>query len=333
MVLILFILVIAKRHVIIPAMKKFIIIVIIGVAFFACWKTVSVLFFKKDNLDFSGVKTFHINEDGHLFAASARASTISDFLEGKQIEIGEHDMIFPEPEAKLLPGMTIEINRALPIEIDVDDGKIQHRTFQRDVESALREAGVILSHLDKIEPERNTGIEKNLEIVVTRINVEQVIETESIKFKTVEKEDDDLKWKKKKVKQEGEKGTKEVVYEVTYKNGKQVSKKKMSSEVVKDPIDEVVTIGTKVEVGKEKVGIASWYAYTGTMACASRMFPKGTWLRVTNRENGKQVFVVVNDYGPQRGTGKMIDLDKVAFAKLASIGKGVIEVKVEEILE
>jgi rare lipoprotein A len=63
------------------------------------------------------------------------------------------------------------------------------------------------------------------------------------------------------------------------------------------------------------------------------MFSRGTWLRVTNRENGKRVFVVVNDYGPQRGTGKMIDLDKVAFQKLASIGKGVIEVKVEEILQ
>ncbi len=62
------------------------------------------------------------------------------------------------------------------------------------------------------------------------------------------------------------------------------------------------------------------------------MFPKGTWLRVTNLQNQKQVIVVVNDYGPARGTGKMIDLDKVAFEKLANLSQGVIEVKVEEIL-
>jgi rare lipoprotein A (peptidoglycan hydrolase) len=52
---------------------------------------------------------------------------------------------------------------------------------------------------------------------------------------------------------------------------------------------------------------------------------------VTNQENGKQIIVQVNDYGPDPGTGKIIDLDKVAFAKLASIGQGVIEVKIEEI--
>jgi rare lipoprotein A (peptidoglycan hydrolase) len=62
------------------------------------------------------------------------------------------------------------------------------------------------------------------------------------------------------------------------------------------------------------------------------MFPRGTWLRVTNRATGKQIFVVVNDYGPMRGTGKMIDLDKVAFEKIAPLGQGVVEVKVEEIL-
>jgi rare lipoprotein A (peptidoglycan hydrolase) len=86
-------------------------------------------------------------------------------------------------------------------------------------------------------------------------------------------------------------------------------------------------------VGKVKTGLASWYAFTGKMACASRMFPRGTWLRVTSKATGKQIFVVVNDYGPQKWTGKMIDLDKVAFEKLASLGAGVIEVKVEEILD
>jgi len=229
--------------------------------------------------------------------------------------------------------MNITIDRAIPVVIQVDDQQIEHHTFKRTVEDTLQEAGVTLSHLDKTEPARKAGVEQGLEIVVTRINVEQVIVEESIEYDTIEQEDKKLRWRKKKVEQEGVEGVKEVEYEVTYKNGKQVSKEKLSTKIVQEPTDEIVRIGTKVEVGKTKVGIASWYAHTGTMACASRMFPRGTWLRVTNRENGKQVFVQVNDYGPQRGTGKMIDLDKVAFAKLAPIGKGVIEVKVEEILE
>jgi len=68
------------------------------------------------------------------------------------------------------------------------------------------------------------------------------------------------------------------------------------------------------------------------MACASLQFPKGTWLRVTNRANGKQIIVQVNDSGPY-SEDKIIDLDKVAFQKIADLGQGVTEVKVEEILE
>jgi rare lipoprotein A len=54
---------------------------------------------------------------------------------------------------------------------------------------------------------------------------------------------------------------------------------------------------------------------------------------VTNRDNGKQVIVQVNDYGPMASTGKIIDLDSVAFKKIGTLGQGVVSVKVEEILE
>ena len=41
--------------------------------------------------------------------------------------------------------------------------------------------------------------------------------------------------------------------------------------------------------------------------------------------------VRVNDYGPDRTVfpDRIIDLDKVAFAKLASLGAGVIQVQVK----
>ena len=55
------------------------------------------------------------------------------------------------------------------------------------------------------------------------------------------------------------------------------------------------------------------------------------YLRVTNRANGKSVIVQVNDCGPY-GKGRVIDLNKKAFQKIADLGAGVINVKVEEIL-
>lgn len=48
--------------------------------------------------------------------------------------------------------------------------------------------------------------------------------------------------------------------------------------------------------------------------------PKGTKLRITNQDNGKQVIVRVNDRGPYSHAN--IDLSYAAFAHIASTSKG-----------
>jgi len=314
-------------------MKKIgIAIVLFLLIFLLTWVVRTFLWGRE--LDFSGEKRVTIVENGfrHL-KATTLATTFEELVKEKNLELSVEDEVFLNPTTKIFPGMIIRVNRAVSIEIEVDNKTIQKKVLARTVGDALAETNVQLSHLDKVEPEKIIPLENDQKIVVTRINVEEVTKEEIIEFKTVKKDDRKLRWRKKKVEQEGEEGAKEVVYEITYKNGKQVKKEKLSSKIIKQPVDEIVKIGTKVEVGKTQKGRASWYAYTGTMACASVKFPKGTWLRVTSRGNGKQIFVQVNDYGPDPGTGKVIDLDAVAFKKLAPLGAGVIDVKVEEILE
>ncbi len=83
------------------------------------------------------------------------------------------------------------------------------------------------------------------------------------------------------------------------------------------------------KTGRSQTGIGSWYNFIPGDFCASTAFKKGTKLLVTNLENGRQLVVTVNDYGPVNS--RIIDLEKTAFAKLAPPSKGVIKVKVEEI--
>ncbi|MBL7057934.1 serine hydrolase [Patescibacteria group bacterium] len=81
------------------------------------------------------------------------------------------------------------------------------------------------------------------------------------------------------------------------------------------------------------VGRASWYKYKNGDYVASPDFPKGSILKVTNLENNKSIDVTVNDWGPERDLfpDRVVDLDKVAFGKIASVGAGIIDVKVEPI--
>lgn len=74
-------------------------------------------------------------------------------------------------------------------------------------------------------------------------------------------------------------------------------------------------------------GLATWYRNGNGLTTASRDFPAGTKLRVVAVNSGKTVDVVVNDYGPQAVTGNSLDLNAVAFEKIAPLGAGKIQVK------
>jgi resuscitation-promoting factor RpfB len=76
-----------------------------------------------------------------------------------------------------------------------------------------------------------------------------------------------------------------------------------------------------------QTGEASWYSFApgDGLTAAHPWLPFGTVVTVTNLENGNQVQVVINDRGPFGG--RIIDLSEHAFSALASLGTGVIDVR------
>jgi rare lipoprotein A len=95
-------------------------------------------------------------------------------------------------------------------------------------------------------------------------------------------------------------------------------------------------------------GHASWYSHTDRginrhtanneifddhdLTCAMWNVPFNQKLRVTNIENGKSIVVRVNDRGPHKRfvrKGRVIDLTKTAFRRIAGTHKGLIRVQVE----
>lgn len=68
------------------------------------------------------------------------------------------------------------------------------------------------------------------------------------------------------------------------------------------------------------------------MTCASRDYPLGSILRITNKANGKTVHAKVTDRIGRRFKGKRIDLAKGVFIKLSPLSKGVIFVDIKRIV-
>lgn len=91
-------------------------------------------------------------------------------------------------------------------------------------------------------------------------------------------------------------------------------------------------------------GIASWYGpnFHGkltasgvrynmyALTAASKVLPLGTWVRVTNLEDGKRVVVRINDRGPFVAN-RIIDLSYTAASRIGMIGPGTALVEVQAI--
>ena len=75
--------------------------------------------------------------------------------------------------------------------------------------------------------------------------IEEKVETEEIEFKVEKKLDNSLKEGEEKVTQEGVKGVKEITYKITYRNGKQISKEKVSEKITKQAQNKIVLVGMK----------------------------------------------------------------------------------------
>lgn len=89
-------------------------------------------------------------------------------------------------------------------------------------------------------------------------------------------------------------------------------------------------------------GLASWYGRerhgqrtasgeiydSGQLTAAHRTAPFGTYVLVTNLENGQTVQVRINDRGPATA-GRVLDLSYAAAHQLGMVRTGVTRVKVE----
>lgn len=294
-------------------------------------------FFQEDN------KKIVLHYDGFEHPFVAKAKTVGEFFLENDIAVTEYDFSYPSAEEKIFPGAEIFLQKARKIEV-LENGKEKEIwTLQKTVGEAVKEKSELkVSEDDIIKPDPASLAEDGMKVSITHVEVKEETETEPIAFKTAINEDNKLGWREKKVTQKGIKGKKETVYRVIYYDGKEISRKETSSKIVEEPVTETVTQGTYVKLGNaDHTGLGTWYAQpihlerkypsiSGYYA-ASPWLPMGSYAKVTNKANGKSVIVRINDRGPF-GPNRIIDLGKPAFSAIASLGAGIIDVKMEEIV-
>lgn len=189
-------------------------------------------------------KEITINIDGKITEMDTISKTVEGVISSKNINLKEGSRLEPSLETKVKNNMEIKIVNQFKINIDDGGTQTEYITNLESVGEVLESFNIEIDENDIISKNLDDKIEKDEVIKITRVTEEVVVEKESIPFETETIKENKLLKGKKEVYTKGKNGTREISYKITYNDGKQVSKEKISEEITKKPVKEVIKEGT-----------------------------------------------------------------------------------------
>lgn len=146
------------------------------------------------------------------------------------------------------------------------DGKRNYEisSFKGRVEDVLEDGGVELAREDIVSPARGDRalVQENNLIKITRVSIAQIDEFQPVPYQTKKIDDPTLDQGKTKVVTIGQNGKKQLSYSVRREDGIEISRVLVKTEILNQPVDEVIKIGTKPV-------ITGWCKYNDDVIAAS----------------------------------------------------------------
>ena len=250
--------------------------------------------------------------------------TVEDVLEQVNLRAGRSDRLFPSRGASVEDGDLIVYEEAVNVRLAADGETSHVITNEADVRGLLDSLGITLDSSDEVTPSLKTPLSRGLLIRVVRVEIGRVVEQTEIPFVTEVRRSNEHVQGYRQVLRPGVPGLVRRTFEVRREDGQEVARRLIDSDQVRSPVRQIVLEGTRVP--RVQSGVASWYDRTGLVA-AHPSLPKGTSVHVTNVANGRTVTVIIDDRGPYLD-GRIIDLSDDAFARLAPLRIGTINVRI-----
>jgi len=170
-----------------------------------------------------------------------------------------------------------------------------------------------------------------MKIKILRVGLRPEVQLVEVPFETVLRRSRHLEYGRRRVAAPGRPGVKRIRSIAKYVDGRLVSRTLLGVSVVRTPQARIIDIGSSFpgcvcDRGAQS-GKATWYSQADGLSAAHKTLPIGTVVRVENLANGKWVNVVIRDRGPY-GENRIIDLSDEAFRRIASLGTGIIKVRI-----
>ncbi|WP_460432908.1 transglycosylase family protein [Arthrobacter tumbae] len=142
--------------------------------------------------------------------------------------------------------LSISTPKNVTLAVDGKDHRIE--TTGITVTDLLAEAKVTLGKEDRVSVPVGSSLVTGMGLKVTRVESgKKITETETIDFTSTEKETDELLVGESEVVQAGVAGERTRVFAVTVIDGKEIKRENVSDKVNREPVEQIVAIGTREE--------------------------------------------------------------------------------------
>lgn len=142
-------------------------------------------------------------------------------------------------------GLQVVINRATPVNLTLFGKTTQVRTHGNNVREMLKEKNIKLSSDDRVLPTLDTKITDGMDIKVWREGKQIISVEEQVEFDIEKIEDVDREVSYQEIKVPGQKGLRNVSYEITIQDGVEVSRTEIASITTLQPKTQVELVGIK----------------------------------------------------------------------------------------
>ena len=213
------------------------------------------------------------------------ARNVSSALDQIGLRFGGADLSASRGTTISRSGMSLGVVTPKTLTVSLAGAKPKKTTVTAlKVRGALKELGVKADSNDKVKPGLSKRIADGDHLTLTKVRVAERTSTESIGFATVKKADARMYTDQTKTLRSGQAGARSVTYKVTYENGKQTRRKQTGSRVLRQPVAQLVSYGTKERPAPAPAPTSNYAggssAWDAIAACESG----GNW--ATNTGNG-----------------------------------------------
>ena len=186
-----------------------------------------------------------LNINGKTKTVFTYEKTVGDFLEKEGIVLKNKDLVSPSLDKAIDKDMKIVISSPKSYHIKDGDKTLIAEASGYTVADVLDNLDIKLNKLDRVSLPLDEIAKEGMEIKIDRVVVENLENKIEIPFETESRENKDMFEGEKNVITKGEVGQKTESLKNTYVNGVLETTEVLKSEITKDPVKEVVEVGTK----------------------------------------------------------------------------------------